>query len=145
MKNQIKTYKTISYLKLICCIISKILLLLGGICIARNPKFVAGFKNSIFLLLASFIMHLIAVALESNSKFKKARKLVIKNEYNLTIAGNGIMLVAITIITVFVLGAFLLFWVINSLAFSILAIIAGMLVRNIYQIFNLNDTIKPRI
>lgn len=145
MKKQIKTYKTISYLKLICRIISKILLLLGGICIARNPKFVAGFKNSIFLLLASFIMHLIAVALKSNSKFKKARKLVIKNEYNLTIAGNGIMLVAITIITVFVLGAFLLFWVINSLAFSILAIIAGMLVRNIYQIFNLNDTIKPRI
>ena len=66
MKKQIKTYKTFSYLKLICCIISKILLLLGGICIARNPKFVAGFKNSIFLLLASFIMHLIAVALESN-------------------------------------------------------------------------------
>lgn len=145
MKKQIKTYKTFSYLKLICCIISKILLLLGGICIARNPKFVAGFKNSIFLLLASFIMHLIAVALENNSKFKKARKLVIKNEYDLTIAGNGIMLVAITIITVFVLGAFLLFWVINSLAFSILAIIAGMLVRNIYQIFNLNDTIKPII
>lgn len=145
MKKQIKTYKTFSYLKLLCRIISKMLLLLGGICIARNPKFVAGFKNSIFLLLASFIMHLIAVALESNSKFKKARKLVIKNEYNLTIAGNGIMLVAITIITVFVLGAFLLFWVINSLAFSILAIIAGMLVRNIYQIFNLNDTIKPRI
>lgn len=145
MKKQIKTYKTFSYLKLLCRIISKMLLLLGGICIARNPKFVAGFKNSIFLLLASFIVHLIAVALESNSKFKKARKLVIKNEYNLTIAGNGIMLVAITIITVFVLGAFLLFWVINSLAFSILAIIAGMLVRNIYQIFNLNDTIKPRI
>lgn len=145
MKKQIKTYKTFSYLKLICRIISKILLLLGGICIARNPKFVAGFKNSIFLLLASFIMHLIAVALESNSKFKKARKLVIKNEYDLTIAGNGIMLVAITIITVFVLGAFLLFWIINSLAFSILAIIAGMLVRNIYQIFNLNDTIKPII
>lgn len=128
MKKQIKTYKTFSYLKLLCRIISKMLLLLGGICIARNPKFVAGFKNSIFLLLASFIMHLIAVALESNSKFKKARKLVIKNEYNLTIAGNGIMLVAITIITVFVLGAFLLFWV-----------------RNIYQIFNLNDTIKPII
>lgn len=145
MKKQIKTYKTFSYLKLICRIISKILLLLGGICIARNPKFVAGFKNSIFLLLASFIMHLIAVALENNYKFKKARKLVIKNEYDLTIAGNGIMLVAITIITVFVLGAFLLFWIINSLAFSILAIIAGMLVRNIYQIFNLNDTIKPRI
>lgn len=145
MKKQIKTYKTFSYLKLLCRIISKMLLLLGGICIARSPKFVAGLKSSAFLLLASFIMHLIAVALESNSKFKKARKLVIKNEYNLTIAGNGIMLVAITIITIFVLGAFLLFWVINSLAFSILAIIAGMLVRNIYQIFNLNDTIKPRI
>lgn len=128
MKKQIKTYKTFSYLKLLCRIISKMSLLLGGICIARNPKFVAGLKSSAFLLLASFIMHLIAVALESNSKFKKARKLVIKNEYNLAIAGNGIMLVAITIITIFVLGAFLLFWV-----------------RNIYQIFNLNDTLKSRI
>ena len=53
-------------------------------------------------------IYILYLQLVANSKFKKARKLVIKNEYNLTIAGNGIMLVAITIITVFVLGAFLL-------------------------------------